>query len=212
MTNPVVPHANSVNNGRNVQHGMVLFIALIVMVAMSLTGVALVRSVDTTTAVVGNLGLRGASIAPANAGVENAIAALFENNLIPDREHDLPARSYYASRQSGEDARGVPFALQKLNQYPDGAQVVDAGNGNTVRYVIERLCAGAGPATAANCNLWTPSAAAGPISEPAKPAVPSAFFRITTRVDGPQNTVSHVQTMVRDSVPPLRLSWRILGE
>ena len=40
------------------QHGVVLFIALIVMVALSLAAIALIRSVDTTNAVVGNLAFR----------------------------------------------------------------------------------------------------------------------------------------------------------
>jgi hypothetical protein len=125
---------------------------------------------------------------------------MYENNVIPHRDNNSPAHSYYASRQSGEDARGVPLALQKQSLYPENARVFDAGNGNSVRYVIERLCNNAGPATAANCNLVSVSAATVPA------------FRITVRVDGPQNTVSHVQMMLRDSAPPLRLSWRILGE
>jgi hypothetical protein len=194
------------------QRGTVLFIALIVMVAMSLTGVALVRSVDTTTAVAGNLGLREASIAPASAGLEDAVAALYENNAIPDREHDLPVRSYYASRQSGEDVRGVPLMLQARSLYPQDARVLDAGNGNSVRYIIERLCASAGPATMVNCNLVSPSTAASVHAPPTTPPAPVAAFRITVRVDGPQNTVSYVQMMLRDSTPPRRMSWRILGE
>ena len=44
------------------QHGVVLFVALIAMVVMSLAGVALIRSVDTTGSVAGNLAFREASI------------------------------------------------------------------------------------------------------------------------------------------------------
>jgi len=62
------------------QQGVVMFVALIVMVAMALAALALIRSVDTTTAVVGNLGFRQASVLPANAAVEEAVAALFEKN------------------------------------------------------------------------------------------------------------------------------------
>jgi Tfp pilus assembly protein PilX len=200
------------SNHHKSQRGVVLFIALIVMVAMSLGGVALVRSVDTTTAIVGNLGLREASIAPAGAGLEDAIAALYENNAIPDRDHDLPARSYYASRQSGEDARGVPLTLQTRSLYPQDARVLDTDTGNCIRYIIDRLCTGAGPATVVNCNLVSASSAASVHAPPATPPAPVAAFRITVRVDGPQNTVSHVQMMLRDSAPPRRLSWRVLGE
>jgi len=90
--------------------------------------------------------------------------------------------------------------------------VLDAGNGNSVRYIIERLCASAGPATIVNCNLVSASGTASVPAPPATPPAPVAAFRITVRVDGPQNTVSHVQMMLRDSAPPRRLSWRILGE
>ena len=40
------------------QSGVVLFIALIVLVAMSLAGVALVRSVDTNLLIAGNLAFK----------------------------------------------------------------------------------------------------------------------------------------------------------
>jgi Tfp pilus assembly protein PilX len=79
------------------QDGIVLFIALIVMVAMSLAGVALVRSIETTTAVVGNLAFRQAAMLPANMAVEAATAALFANAsttnaaTVTDKEADLPA-------------------------------------------------------------------------------------------------------------------------
>src|SRR6266700_826250 len=95
------------------QSGVVLFVALIVMVAMSLAAIALIRSVDTTNAIVGNLAFRLASILPANASIEQAASALFSDadiatvDHIPDKTIDLAAENYYAQRQAGEDARGV---------------------------------------------------------------------------------------------------------
>ena len=64
---------------KSTQRGVVLFIALIVMVVMSLAAVALMRSVDTTTAVIGNLAFRQASILPANYAIEDAAAGLFDD-------------------------------------------------------------------------------------------------------------------------------------
>jgi hypothetical protein len=90
-----------------------MFVALIVLVAMALAALALIRSVDTTTAVVGNLGFRQASVLPANAAVEEAVAALFEKNTIADKAKHLPAQNYYATKQAGEDSRGIPGQLQK---------------------------------------------------------------------------------------------------
>src|SRR6266849_5608379 len=108
------------------QHGVVLFVALIVMVALSLAAIALVRSVDTTTTVIGNLAFRQASILPANMAVEEASAALFIDadilhtvgSRIPFRDLNLPAENYFAFWQNSDDARGVPPQLQKRTAFP----------------------------------------------------------------------------------------------
>jgi type IV pilus assembly protein PilX len=209
------------------QTGIALILALVVLAMMSLAAAALMRAVDTTTAVTGNLAFRAASIPPASAAIEAAVAALADASVIADRERDLPAQNYYASRQPGEDARGVPWLLQLPGRYPAAARTLDAGEGNAARYVIERVCLQPGPASAANCALaGNPPAAGNGRAEPverspgwdagsagsAHPAAAVPFFRITVRVDGPQNTVSHVQAMVRGSAPPGRMSWRILTE
>src|SRR5271169_5335876 len=81
------------------QRGVVLFIALIVMVVMSLAALGLIRSVDTTTAVLGNLALRQASILPANYAIEEAASGLFADAggpRIPDLTTDFAAENYFA--------------------------------------------------------------------------------------------------------------------
>ena len=193
--------------------GIALVVALIVLAAMSLAATALIRAVDTTVAIAGNLGLRDAAIPAIDVAIEAAWAALYERNLIADRDRDLPAQGYYASRQAGEDVRGVPRLLQRTEGYPEGAPVQDAGNGNTARYVIERICLVPGPPTPANCALVRPyGVAATAIVEPdtAPPMVP--VFRLTARVDGPRHTVTHAQAMIRNGTPPQRMSWRLLVE
>ena len=55
-----------------------MFIALLVMVALSLAGIALIRSADTATVVSGNLAFKQAAIYAVDRSVEQAIAALFE--------------------------------------------------------------------------------------------------------------------------------------
>jgi len=186
---------------------------------MSLAAAALMRAVDTVTSVTGNLAFRAASIPPAGAAIEAAVAALSDASIIADRERDLPAENYYVSRQPGEDARGVPWLLQLPGRYPDEARTLDGGDGNTTRYVVERVCLHPGPVSAANCPLDAPTPASGggaaagagggaePVASP-----PAPFFRVTVRVDGPQNTVSLVQAMLRGSIPPRRMSWRLLAE
>ena len=54
------------------QRGVVLFIALLVMVALSLAGIALIRSADTATIVAGNLAFKQAAASAVDRSVEQA--------------------------------------------------------------------------------------------------------------------------------------------
>ena len=58
------------------QRGVVLFVALLVMVALALAGIALIRSTDTATTVTGNLVLKQAASLAVDRGIERAIHAL----------------------------------------------------------------------------------------------------------------------------------------
>jgi type IV pilus assembly protein PilX len=195
------------------QSGVVLFVALIVMVAMSLAAIALIRSVDTTNAIVGNLGFRLASILPANASIEQAAAALFPDEdvlnvgSIPDKRINLPAENYVACRQGlptcpgpAEDARGVPAVLQKKStaltltkQFNDTVQT-----GTQVTYLIERMCLQPGDATTKNCDLVPPKGNPGDtIGDAGSGGTSVPYYRVTVRVDGPKNTASFLQAMLR---------------
>jgi type IV pilus assembly protein PilX len=190
----------------------VLFVSLIVMVAMSLAAIALIRSVDTTNAIVGNLAFRLASILPANASIEQAASALFSDAdigdivHIPDKTIDVPAQNYFACRRglascsgSAEDARGVPAELQKKSTALALTKRFDALDTDThVTYLIERMCLATGPATTGNCDLVPPKGNPGDTLGDANfggGSVP--FYRVTVRVDGPKNTASFVQAMLK---------------
>ena len=56
--------------GARRQRGVVLLIALIVLVAMTLAGIGMMRSIDSGTLVSGNIGFREAAVATADTGVE----------------------------------------------------------------------------------------------------------------------------------------------
>ena len=64
---------------KNRQHGVVLFIALIILVAMTLAGIALVRSVDTNNIISGNLAFKHSSLLAADRGIQAAFVWLNEN-------------------------------------------------------------------------------------------------------------------------------------
>jgi Tfp pilus assembly protein PilX len=209
---PPAPRA-PIRNAR--QQGVVLFIALIVMVAMSLAAIALMRSVDTTSAVIGNLAFRQASILPANYGIEDAAAGLFNDanpaNVarIPDVRVDTPAQNYYATHSQAagwDDQYGVPQPLQTKAAAAALARTQADGAGNTVTYVTERMCNPNAPVipadkSAANtwCDMMPPKQSPGTTINDPMAALLSAqpFYRVTVRVDGPQNTVSFAQAMLR---------------
>ena len=183
-----------------------MFIALIVMVALSLAAIALVRSVDTSSAIVGNLSFRMASILPGNLGVEKAAAALFQDAdianavRIPDKNADYSAENYFASRQA-EDARGIPVFLQKKANYTFpvlSANDSSTGQATEIRYVIERMCTQPGLPTVATCDLLPPKFNPGTtIGDEAFTFPGSPFYRVTIRVDGPQNTASFLQATLK---------------
>lgn len=58
------------------QRGVVLFFTLIALVVMSLAAVALIRSVDTSTMIAGNLAFRQSATSSGDSGIEAAIAWL----------------------------------------------------------------------------------------------------------------------------------------
>ena len=72
----------------------------------------------------------------------------------------------------------------------------DAGNRSC--FVIERMCSIRG-AVASNCNLATGAFGADPGTEHyvglIRPG--DAFYRVTVRVEGPRNTVTYAQAMLK---------------
>lgn len=176
------------------------------MVALSLAAIALIRSVDTTTTVIGNLAFRQASVLPGNLAVEEATAALFQDAdiphaiRIPNRDANLPAENYFATWQNSDDAHGIPAQLQKRTAFTQTKMLVDSsmsGPQTEIRYVIERMCANS-PANDANCNMLPPLGPYGTTTGDSSIPLPSSpYFRVTIRVDGPQNTASFLQAMLR---------------
>jgi hypothetical protein len=205
------------------ERGVVLFIALIVMVVMSLAAVALMRSVDTTTAVIGNLAFRQSSILPSNFAIEDAAAGLFNDASptfiarIPDITVDNAAQNYYATHSQAagwDDKYGVPQPLQTKAAAGALTRKQVDGAGNQVTYVTERMCnpaaaeipavlpPAAGPPTARSwCDMLLPRQPPGTtINDPSTGLdFRQVYYRVTVRVDGPAgtNAVSFAQAMLR---------------
>jgi Tfp pilus assembly protein PilX len=191
---------------RRHQRGIVVLIALIVMVALSLAAVGLMRSVDTTSMIAGNIAFRQSAQSISASAIEKALYDMLPppsgSGTINVVNHD-PNKNYYAFWQNSDDAFGVPAALRgNLGAYPGTFQVLRDGVGNTARYVIERMCADATslglPAAADRCEMIPPKQNFGRTTNTpvgiALPRIP--YYRLTVRVDGPGNSVTYAQTMI----------------
>jgi Tfp pilus assembly protein PilX len=194
---------------RRSQRGVILFVALIVLVAMSLTGIALIRSVDTNLLVAGNLAFRQGATSAADWGVEAARAYL-KTTITANKsalDNDNPTAAYYSTWQQGLDLIGTttsPFAWSSA-----GLLVGSDSAGNEVRYVMHRMCRTSGATTDAGADCVKASAGgggAGTVGSTrgtvsygtlALPAGTVVYYRVTVRVLGPRNTLSFVQAMLK---------------
>jgi type IV pilus assembly protein PilX len=191
--------------------GIILLVSMVAVVALAFAGMALVRATATTAAIADNVNARQQAIFAASAALEHDVVALFEAAGI-DTTHDDASHNYFASRQAGEDRRGVPALLLSAAAYPAAAGIVDAGDGFVVRHVIERLCLLPGAATVENCTLSPPSVEAASGAPPAGEPVRQPTYRVTLRVEGPRGAATFVQAMLSAAHDNPRLTWQVLDE
>ncbi|MDP2827754.1 MAG: hypothetical protein Q8O37_04025 [Sulfuricellaceae bacterium] len=194
------------------QQGVVLLIALIMLVAMTMAGVALVRSVDTTTMIAGNLAFKQSATSSGDRGVETAIAWLTTN--AGSLEADNTAGGYYAASQDCLDLTGngsKPSAsctppYTALDWDANAATLSADAVGNKINYVIHRMCDAAGPLDGGSCATEQDTQAGSSTGgvrqmttyQPGTWATVAnrGYYRITVRVSGPRDNMSYVQTFV----------------
>lgn len=192
------------------QKGVVLFIALIVLVALTLAGLALMRSMDTSNMVSGNLAFKQASIQAIDVGIEAAVAALpglNANTTVTPVPGAAPLLWYYATRRA-TDASDIPLT----NEYDPAAlpatpvainwtnvPVFSTVAGNNVQIVIDRLCTGPPPIVSVEYQCYADENAGGgskAIGRPGFPLPNVVYYRVTVRVAGPRNTLSLGQAIL----------------
>lgn len=195
------------------QRGVVLFISLIMLVAMTMAAIALVRSVDTAVMVAGNLAFRQGATTSGHAGIEAARAWLLANATL--LKNDKAGDAYYSSSQNNLDLTGNatpgitsddvawgggPGASQSKCLAKDGA-------GNTVCYIIHRLCdtpnSDLNSSTCATKETTLGGSSVGAARQMLtyqegkwQAAATQAYYRITVRIVGPRNNISYTQAFV----------------
>lgn len=193
---------------RRAQRGAVLFIALIVLVAMSLAGLAMMRGVDTGAMIANNLAFKSGATMAADSGIEAARNWLMANTgatLYNNKPAVTNGGGYFATWQEGLDfTKGDGDVTNDFDWSTNSVALAADAAGNQANYVIHRMCDAVGNPASINCIRVTDSTGSTASSSKGAAAFgtmaissPSqAFFRITVRVIGPRNTVSYVQAVV----------------
>jgi type IV pilus assembly protein PilX len=194
------------------QQGVILFVALIVLVAMSLAGIAMMRSVDTNVLVAGNLAYRQGATAAGDWGIEAARKYLRDQLVGNPAALDLdsPSNGYYASWQTNVDLYGkTASTTDDFNWSGAGVLVGTDAGGNEVRYIVQRICRqqGSGTSATAACIKTASTTTSGTVEGSTMGAVQygtgqlppplTIFYRVTVRVAGPRNTQSFVQAVLK---------------
>ena len=179
---------------RRKERGIVLFVAIIVLIAMTLAGLAMMRQMGAGTSIAGNVAFKEYATSVADRGTEFARAWMVTNRATLN--NDNLAAGYHSSWSPGVDPTTFNWAT--------GAATLVAENGNTALVYIERLCATANTSAIAPTQICSDkpvgtseSKSGGSYPSVIPPTPPQPYFRVTTRVDGPRNTRSFTQVLMQ---------------
>ena len=162
------------------QQGVVLFVALIVLVAMSLAGVSMMRAVDTGTQIAGNLASRESAANAADRHFETALGQILA------MANDGSSRSGGAA---GYSTVGLSTPVENRNWAAAQDMGTDPNTGNRVRILIDRLCS----ATKCEVTVGNPNTAIGQGvgTVPLRPVY--QHFRTIAQITDPKGMVTYVE-------------------
>lgn len=195
---------------RRGQRGVVMLFGLLALVILLIGTVAMVRSMNTSLVNAGNLGFKRDLTNQGERAVEVVLTAVRAGGALVDpvtRNSNLAAANYSASLLPG-NAQGVPNALLQdaaFNAVGLAANdIAIADQGVTIRYVVDRLCTGAGAPLPENCTMADSLVPTGGGSRMTGGAEFSSIggagavaaqvvYRVSIRVTGPRNTQAFFQ-------------------
>jgi len=205
------------------QQGVMLLIALIVLVALTMAGIAMMRSVDTSTVVAGNIGFRQSAVNAADQGIQGGYGWVLSQITGAALSNDDPTNGYFSSVPAGEapdwytnsavwnnapTCSGTTNSTAACSTFATTGSSVDLA-GNKISYLIHRLCPVANCSPNASCggvtNVCGQSLSSATLSgegmDQSAPnyftSPPSVHYRVTVRAIGPRNSVAYIQTLMR---------------
>lgn len=196
---------------RSRQGGVVMLVALVVLVVMTLAGIGLMRSMDTTNLIAGNMAFKQAATHSSDSGIETAIGWLQANNAGAFLDNSIPVVGYSASTPNNAalplgEAFWTSLSAGGVCNLPMAGGVcspaaVPNAAGNRISFMIQRLCAATGNRNGAACSIVTGTLVStgnneGAGEEGLTANATAVYYRITVRVVAPRNAVSYVQAIV----------------
>ena len=177
------------------RRGYMMMLVLVALVAMTISGIALIRSMDTNQVVSGNMAFRNSTMHSGDLAVQNAVAWIQANALNGALNATAAGSGYYAQEAEPDWSQPALWAACAACSANDAA-------GNNVNYIIHRMCTAQGaPNAVGNFCASMSSNLTGTGGSYSSDAVnftgtSKYFFRITVRSMGPRNTVTLSQAFV----------------
>lgn len=205
---------------RGRQKGASLIFAMITLVSMMLAAIALVRSVDSGSRILGNIGFQQDATASAERATREATTWLTTEGRDLTA-NSAPGEGFYANAPANLDVTGQmgsPATRTLVNWGGNdcgGSYVaclapstaVAISNHNTAQYVIFRLCQNPGAIGTSNCAQPLTSSGGDPSHNggcsggggkcAATGSISGQYFRIVVRVTGSRDTTSFTETIVQ---------------
>jgi len=194
--------------------GSVLAVVLVVLVVMMLGGVSLLRSVDTSALLSGNLAFKRDSVNRTSIGLNEAFKVMQTLDFLEYQANDagcdpgpcekidkwLPLN--YWPRLLETDASGVPLIIKDKAAFDAKFKTIKPviQDGQEVRFLIERMCSDYGPSDEKKCSVSDRYELGGSYRQDKPGSISLPLYRITIRSDGVRNTQTYVQATVTTRV------------
>ena len=185
------------------QKGVTLMITLIMLVVMTLSAIALIRSTDTSNLIAGNVAFQQGATNSAQQGIQQGLSDLASLNNTAALIQGDPNEPWYSPVSCNPTQHPIEWwawwnshTCTSISGATTSFNPNNAGTDasfNTVFYVIERLCSQKLDTRDPN-NLCQVKA----VEDTANPPFWNAaqLYRITAFVSGPRGTQSLVQAIV----------------
>lgn len=193
------------------QHGFVLFMTLVTLVLLTISGLAMMRAMESGLSAAGNIAFRQAASRVADTAIEDALAWLVSNSgtvTLEAAADDTDGHAIYIPSAAAFD----PVSYDWEGGESHHMTATDKIAGYDVYYVIHRMAQAAGACKSATDNsycMYAPaSGATGTTAEGSSQSGGSTYagfitgttglvyYRVTVKVSGPRNNVSYVQAFL----------------